>query len=100
VNEREWQREVVRLARYGGWLVFHVYEAKRVVAGWPDLQLLRPPEYMVAELKTDKGRLTLEQENVLWRFERCGIETHVWRPADVGLVKLRLQSAHLTGPAQ
>jgi hypothetical protein len=96
MNEREWQRHVVQLARYGGWLVFHVYEAKRVVAGWPDLQLLRPPEYVVVELKTNKGRLTVEQESCLDRFQRCGIETHVWRPCDIDEVQGRLRARHLT----
>jgi VRR-NUC domain-containing protein len=90
LTERQWQKEVVRLARYGGWLVFHVYEAKRVVAGWPDLQLLRPPEFVVVELKTADGKLTIDQEDILRRFRACNIETHVWRPSDIRAVRERL----------
>lgn len=98
LTEKQWQADVVRIARFGGWVVFHVYEAKRVVAGWPDLQLLRPPEFVVVELKTEAGKLTEDQTAMLRRFDGCDIETYVWRPSDLAAVKLRLRPRHLTGP--
>ena len=30
--------------------------------GWPDLALVRPPRFLLAELKTDKGMTTPSQD--------------------------------------
>lgn len=51
--------------------------------GWPDLVLIRPRDLrlVVAELKSDTGRLTPDQERVLEVMGNVA-ETYVWRPAD------------------
>jgi hypothetical protein len=48
-------------------------------AGWPDLVLVRD-RVLYVELKTAKGKLSVEQR--VWRaaLEGCGEEFHVWRP--------------------
>ena len=92
MSERELQREVLRLARFGGWVAFHAYDAKRVVAGWPDLVLIRPPEFVVVELKTERGRLTEDQAFLLAKFDACGIETHVWTPTNLPDARDRLRA--------
>lgn len=50
--------------------------------GWPDLVLVRD-RVVVAELKSDTGRLTPEQQTWLDRFTAAGIEAFVWRPDDL-----------------
>lgn len=52
--------------------------------GWPDLVLVRPRDRRVvfAELKSDEGRITPEQERVLGVLETAGATVYVWRPRD------------------
>ena len=90
-NEREWHQMVTETARLCGWQVFHWRDSRFTTAGWPDLALLKPPQFMLAELKTDDGRLTRQQKTVLAGLHASGIEVHVWRPADEREVRARLK---------
>ena len=68
-------------ARYRQWLTFHPLRSKGSEPGWPDLSLCRPPTLILAELKTDVGRLTADQRVWLEALERCNrLEVHLWRP--------------------
>jgi len=82
VREKELQQAIYDCARYLGWLAYHVYDARRSTPGFPDLVLIRPPRLIVAELKTEKGKLSDAQ--VLWmaKFRALpDVETYVWRPS-------------------
>ena len=81
-TEAGFQQAIVELAELHGWYVYHTHDSRRSQAGWPDLVLLRSPRIIIAEVKTAKGRLTFAQRAVLQMLDDCGIETHVWRPAD------------------
>lgn len=87
VTEADWQRTIVELARLNGWLVFHDRVAWRSDPGWPDLVLLRGPRLVVAELKSETGKLTPAQEAWLmrWRSVPCA-EVFVLRPHDWDLI--------------
>lgn len=80
MTEKVWQQTVVELAQLNGWLVFHPFDSRRSTPGYPDLTLVRD-RVVFAELKTEKGRLTPDQELWLERLEGAGAETHVWRPS-------------------
>lgn len=80
--EREWQAQVVRYARDLGWSVFHVANSKRSEPGWPDLALVRD-RLVMAELKTETGRISPDQERWLALLEAAGVETYLWRPSDL-----------------
>ena len=80
MTEEQFQRQVIELAELCGWAVFHVHDSRRSNPGWPDLVLCRPPEILFAELKTDKGRIRLEQMEWIERLTACGLEAYVWRP--------------------
>lgn len=68
--ERDWQRDIIRLARTLGWKVAHFRPAQTSKgwrtsvaadgAGFPDLILVRD-RLIAAELKNEKGRVTEEQ---------------------------------------
>jgi hypothetical protein len=102
MREKEWQDEIVELAGYYGWRVFHPYDMRRSEPGWPDLTLVRPGELVFAELKTDKGRRTPAQ--IEWGFLLASVaemsngvlEYHVWRPRDFHAVHDRLKR-HVSG---
>lgn len=96
LTEREWQAQVIDLARSTGWLVRHFSDSRRQVrpgvhvgdrlaAGVPDLLLIRE-RVVWAELKTDRGKLRPAQEVVIAALEAAGAEVHVWRPRDIDAV--------------
>jgi glycine/D-amino acid oxidase-like deaminating enzyme len=90
LTEADWQELVVQYARLQGWWAFHPYDSRKSQAGWPDLVLLRPPELVIVELKSQRGKVTQEQERVLAMLAECGVEAHLWRPADESEVFARL----------
>lgn len=82
-SEKSFQARLIQLARLMGWEVYHTYDSRRSAAGWPDLELVRPPRYIRAELKREGGHVEPEQLRVLDLLRRCpGVETYVWTPAD------------------
>jgi hypothetical protein len=83
LTEAQWQRQVVDLAKTFRWTHYHPYLSIRSPRGWPDLALCRPPRLILAELKSDTGKLTPAQ--TVWIELLCacpGIEVYLWRPAD------------------
>lgn len=92
ITEREYQKQIVELARMSGWVVFHHHDSRRQVApgvfvgdkdakGFPDLILLRPPQVLVIEVKRELGKTTPEQDEWLQRWSECGVPTFVARPS-------------------
>lgn len=99
INEREFQDQLIELARLFNWRVVH-FRPARTIHGWrtpvqgdgkgfPDTLLLREGRLIVAELKADKGKPTIEQEAWLDSWKAVGAESYVWRPGDLeDIVKL------------
>jgi hypothetical protein len=85
IAEAPFQALVVDVARWLGWLVYHPYDSRRSARGFPDLTLVRraPPYTLVmAELKTERGRLTTEQCEWATALLRAGVRYHLWRPSN------------------
>jgi hypothetical protein len=59
--EAAFQRQVEQLAAFYGWRTYHTHDSRRSAAGFPDLVLIRGPELLFVELKTDRGRLSAAQ---------------------------------------
>ena len=91
MTERQFQDAVIELAKLRGWRVYHVPDSRRCEAGWPDLTLWRPPRFVLAELKTDKGRLSPIQEQTLAELRDCELEVYLWRPNIWTLIEKVLQ---------
>ena len=86
--EKAFMSQIIDLAERTGWLVYHTYDSRRSQKGFPDLVLVRPPEIIFAELKSQSGRLTDEQAdwlNALSQIEKSPIIA-VWRPDDIEVV--------------
>lgn len=92
-SEAHFQGRVVRLARVLGWRDYHTRDSQGSAPGFPDLILLRPPRLVVAELKSQHGRLTRPQREWLAEFRACGDEVYVWRPSDFEQIKRVLRAA-------
>lgn len=82
MTEKAWMAQVTELARTLGWRVYHPWLSIRSERGWPDLAFVRPGRFVMAELKTDRGKLTPSQEEWIDALRGAGVEVHVWRPAD------------------
>lgn len=91
------------MARLCGWLVYHPYDSRRSTAGYPDLTMTHPASgrVIVAELKTDTGRLRPEQRTWLWAMARnAGVEVALWRPAMWSLIEAALVRGEPLPPYQ
>ena len=62
MSERDWQTTVVDAARKAGWLTWHSYDSRRSYPGFPDLMMVRGPMLLALELKTEKGKVTVQQQ--------------------------------------
>lgn len=97
MSEAEFQQAVVDAARTLGWhvqftpdwmmrLAVHDMHRKRrgdrpwPDKGFPDLVLVRGTQIVVAELKSDKGRVRPEQQAWLAALRAAGVKAVVWRP--------------------
>lgn len=81
LTEREWQAQVVSLATLLGWSHYHTADSRRSPAGFPDLVLWRPGDRLImAELKTDTGKLRPDQTASLSSLSAAGVEVYLWRP--------------------
>jgi hypothetical protein len=84
LSEKEFQQQVIDLARLAGCLVYHTFDSRKSEPGFPDLVIVssdmaRP---IFAEIKTEKGKLTMRQE--LWKavLEQIpGVDYRLWRPS-------------------
>ena len=98
MTEREWQQQVVALARTLGYLVFHTHDSRRSQPGFPDLCCVgRKVVYL--ELKRQDGKLTDHQEKWLAALRRAGAEAYVLRPSDLDLVGRILTERRARGVA-
>jgi hypothetical protein len=96
--EKDWQAQVVQLARLYGWRDFHPLRSQGSEAGWPDLALVRSGRLLLVELKTDKGRLSPAQRAWLDELELVAaaaggaIHVDIWRPCDFDRIHELLRS--------
>ena len=85
-SEKEFQAEVIKLAKEFHYLCYHTYRSDRSAAGFPDLVLVRSGRVIFAELKGEKsrGKLSPAQEAWIGALKNCsGVETYVWWPKDM-----------------
>ena len=83
VSEKQFQAQVLQLAKLSGWLTYHTHDSRRSQAGFPDLVLVRPPAILFAELKSETGRVRPEQAAWLEALGGCRtVGARLWRPGD------------------
>ena len=87
LTEKEFQSQVVTLARILGWLVYHPYDSRRSEPGFPDLTMVRAGRLIFAELKSETGKVTLAQKDWARELELSDAEYYLWRPADWNMLE-------------
>ena len=75
--------QVVQLAEMYGWRWYHTHDSRKSPPGFPDLVLVRGDRLIFAELKTQRGRLTVDQVSWLAELQATCAEVFVWRPSDL-----------------
>jgi len=60
LSEKQWQAQIVELARRLNWAVYRTFDSRRSQPGFPDLVLVRDRVVFV-ELKTERGKVSEEQ---------------------------------------
>ena len=76
MSEASFQGAVVEYARLRGWLVYHTRDSRGSQPGYPDLTLVRGGRLIFAELKTDTGRVRVEQQAWLAALAFAGAEVN------------------------
>jgi hypothetical protein len=96
VTEKMFMDKVIQLAFLRGWMVAHFLPAKlgnkwvthmAGHVGFPDLVLVRGGVVIIAELKTDIGRVGFMQKRWL---DALGPVGRLWRPKDWEQIMLEL----------
>jgi hypothetical protein len=89
-SEADFQTWVIDYAKLRGWMIYHTWNATHSQKGFPDFCMTRKKvvkdkqqnRLIFAELKSDSGKLTLEQEIWLSELKGTNAEVYVWRPCD------------------
>lgn len=90
-SEAAFQTQVTQLAGFYGWRTYHTHDSRRSTPGFPDLVLVRGPELIFAELKTEKGRVRPEQADWIAALNAVPtVDTYLWRPSDFDDIHARL----------
>ena len=95
ISEKEWSAQVADLARMLNWFRYHTYRSDRSPAGFPDETLIRD-RIVFLELKTETGRLSDAQRDVLTRIIHAGGEAYIARPRDLDVLANVLQTRDTT----
>lgn len=91
IREEDFARTVCDLANQMGYQHMHVrrtvgrgrrWTTGTSVKGWPDYCYYGNGRLFFAELKSESGKLSYDQERVIDDLRAAGAEVHVWRPSD------------------
>ena len=84
MRESQLQDTIVQLCKlFGGITWYHAYTSRRSVPGWPDLAILGTRRLIFRELKTETGKVSMEQERWGLMLRHAGQDWDVWRPNDL-----------------
>jgi len=88
MTEKAFQAKVRKLATDHGWSVYCWWSSLHSPAGWPDLVLIREvnesqARMVIAENKSEKGKLTPAQEETHRLLRMAGHKVYVWHPLDL-----------------
>ncbi len=81
MTERVFMQSIIDLAKREGWRHYHTHDSRRSPSGFPDLVLVKPPRIIAAEVKTETGQVTADQQNWLDDLGLTPVETFIWRPS-------------------
>lgn len=81
MTEEELSAAVRDLATVLGWRCYHTYDSRRSQPGFPDWVMVRD-RVIFAELKSERGRISIPQQDWLFALGEAGAERYCWHPVD------------------
>lgn len=95
-TERQFQAQVRELAELLRWDCYCWWSSIHSPRGFPDLVLVNAGKSRIifSELKTEKGKVTIEQQYCLDSLARCHHEVYLWRPGDIEEIPSILRLDH------
>ena len=73
VSEKDFQQQIIDLARLNKWMVYHTADSRRSYPGFPDLVMVRGAVCIFLELKSVKGKATVQQQEWIDRLQKVRI---------------------------
>lgn len=105
MNEAQFQKRIVQIAKRNGWLVFHPKKTRLPNGAWvtpfigdagfPDLVLVRPPKLLFVELKKQNGQPSKDQIRWVESLRACGVDAFFWRPDELGYIQSVLETGEV-----
>lgn len=85
VTERDLREQVRDLCKIYHWRFLFTWTSIHSPKGMLDLLLINKEQERVifAELKSERGKMTPEQQETFDELDACGQEVYLWRPADI-----------------
>lgn len=80
MSEAVLQRNVIALCKQLGLLAYHTHDSRRSEAGFPDLVIVGQDGVLFRELKTQTGKVSVDQLHWLTSLRFAGQDADVWRP--------------------
>ena len=91
-HEVDFQKWLIKELQTNGWRV-HAERVAMTKKGWvtpvqgspgyPDITAVRPPRFLLAELKSDSGQASPDQVEWLMKASKCpSLEIKIWSPKD------------------
>jgi hypothetical protein len=81
LSESQWQSLVIEAAGFHGW--WHIHHRNALGNPmWVDLLLLRSDRFILLELKSMKGKVTLHQQALHDTLSGFGVPVYVLRPCE------------------
>lgn len=105
ISEQDFARAVTDLAAQMGYHHMHVrrtvgrgrrWVTGTSISGWPDYAFWRPGRFFLAELKSETGTLSYDQQNVMRSLRQAGVDVYIWRPSDWNDIE-QIFTAHRAG---
>lgn len=95
MTETELKTQTIAIALRLGLMVLEIPDSRRlkVGLGYPDLTFFGPREVLYAELKTEGGKLSRDQQRWRYRLLQAGWQWRLWRPCHLknGEIELELR---------
>lgn len=82
ITERQFQQQIADLAKLFGWKYYHTWKSFHSPAGFPDCVLVRKERLVLAELKSEVGKVSPAQQEWLDAIRLACKEVYLWRPSD------------------
>jgi hypothetical protein len=94
-KEGKWQSQVEKWFNRMHWLTYHTWNSQKSTPGFPDLVGILPKVCIFwAELKTERGELSDDQEKWLLAAAQTGEPTYLWRPSDRDEIQEVITTCH------